>query len=493
MATKVFGEEDILHVLSKGWYSLEQVTKKLELTGEYERRWLVIKLKNLEKSSEIKSVSIGGIIFWKIKHIIEIYPDYEFQIKKYEELLENNKHNYEALYSLAKIAEEKGEYKKASNYFRKCIELNRDEPDANFGLIRTYFKNGELFNAYNLLKKQKQVPLAHSNFASYILVDVGYHYLKGGKEEEALEKFEKAIEYEYENDDAYYEIGIIQFKSKNFTQAVVNFRFALEFSVEEIPNDPGIKRWTCYFYAMQEIDSLHEALEVFEFALSSANYDVEYWELLLTICFEFDMGQKGLFFLYNFIRNEIDENNYYNEYDKKTIINLHSIFLETFLDNLIQEAFSFYFPASSDCSLKDLQEFIRKSQSLIEIDEKELKFRVIELIQKKMLPIRVKEGRYHLINEEHSQEGQIKHVNELVIRTYISQKVHMFLPSPTDRNIKKFAKNLELFTKDFSNYQKYVVSKELISIMKAWDKLKPKIWKKILKETAKFLSGLIFL
>lgn len=115
----------------------------------------------------------------------------------------------------------------------------------------------------------------------------------------------------------------------------------------------------------------------------------------------------------------------------------------------------------------------------------------MELIKKLGLPIRVKEGKFHSTNGKYSQTVQLKHGSELLIRTYISDKIHQLLSSPTDKNIKKFAKQIESFTEDFSDYEKYIVFKEVKAIMKAWDKLKPKIWKKILIELAKFLPALL--
>lgn len=484
MPDKNFCEDDIFQLLSEEWFSSEQIIARLDLKEEYSRRWLAIKLKNLERSSEIKVERIGGIKFWKINRIIEINPDYEFQIKKYEELLDNDKNNYQALLELAKIYEEKGDYKKASNYFRECGD---NEPDSKFGLIRTYYKSGDVAKAYKLLKKQKHVPLAHSNFASYILVDVGYNYLKKGNEEKAVEKFEKAIEHEYENDDAYFELGIIQFKRKDFKLAVRNFRAAIEFTGEEIPIDQDKKRWTCYIYAMQEIDSLNKALDLFELALTSANYYIEYWEFLVDIYIKFNVVERGLLFLDNFIQNEMDEKMDYDEYDKKAIINLQNIFLEIYLNKIVQDALSFYFSVSVDCSLQDLQVYVREKFVL---EDKDLKFKVMELIKELNLPIIIKEGKFHSTQGKYSQTVQLKHGSELLIRTYISDKIDQLLPSPTDKNIKKFGKQIESFTEDFSDYEKYIVFKEVKSIMKAWDKLKPKVWKKILVEVAKNLPGL---
>ena len=490
MSDKVFSEDDILSILSEEWRSFEQIVGELNLEEDLNRRWLAIKLKNMEKSGEIEVENIGGITFWRTNWLIEIDPDYEFKIKKYEELLEKDSRDYQALSELAKIYEEKGDYKKASNYFRKCDALNEYEPDATFGVIRTYYKGGELSKAYKLLKKQKQVPTAHSNFASYILVDIGYNYLKEGNEEKAIDKFEKAIEYEYENDDAYYELGLIYFKRKDFKEAVKNFRFAIEFTGEEIPIDQGIKRWTCYIYAKQGIDDLDEALDLFESALASAKYEIEYWEHLVDTWIKFDIFQRGIVFLNNFIQKEIDKKILYDAYDKNVIVNLQNVFLKTYLNKIVQEALSFYFSASSDCSLQDLQEYIRKKQSFLVMKDSDLKIRVIELIQTLQLPITFKEGKFHSTIGKYSQTVQLKHGNELTIRMYTLKLVDIFTPSPTNKNIKKFAKEIGRFTIDFNDYEKFVVWREIITIMKAWDKLKPKVWKKIVKEVAKFFPGL---
>lgn len=191
----------------------------------------------------------------------------------------------------------------------------------------------------------------------------------------------------------------------------------------------------------------------------------------------------------NFIRNEMDEKIFYDVYDKKVIINLQSVFHENYLNKIVQEALSFYFLVSSDCSLKDLQEYIHKKQSFLVIEDSDLKIRVIELIQSLPLPIKFQEGKFHSTNVTYSQKVQLKHGNELQIRTYIGDKIHQLLPSPSKKNIKKFVKLIELFIEDFSDYEKYIVSKEIISIMKAWDKLKPKVWKKIVIEVAKILPG----
>ena len=492
MTDKVFCEDDILRVLSKEWHSFEQIVTGLDIKEELDSRWLALKLRKLEKSGEIKVDSISGIKFWMINSIIEINPDYEFQIKKYEGLLENNTKNYQALYKLAKITEEKGEYKKAIKYFRKCIALNYNELDANFGLIRTYYKSGDLSNAYKLLKKQKEITSEHSNFSSKILTDVGYQYLKEDNEDKAVEMFEKAIKYEFENDDAYYGIGIIQFRRNNFQEAAGNFRGALEFTGEENPIEQYLKRWTCYIYAMQELDSLDEALDLFELAITSINFEIEYWEYLVDLYIKFEIYKRGFLFLDNFIRNSIDEKEFYSDHNKKAILYIQNLFLENFLNNTIQEALSFYLSVSSDCTLIDLQDYIREKQPLIIIDDKDLKLRVIELIQKIQLPVMIQDGKFHSTNGKYSQDIQLKHGNELSIRIYIGNLVHHLLLSPTNRNIKRFAQQVGIFTENFSEYEKYIVSSELKSILKAWDKLKPPIWKKIVKEVVKFLPGFFF-
>jgi len=492
MSDKDFSEGSIFSMLSKEWRSFEQIVGELNLEEEYARRWVAIKIKNMERSGDIKVETIGGIKFWKVNWLIELDSDYEFQIKKYEELLEKDSSDYQALFKLAKIYEEKGDYKQASNHFRKCVALNNNEPDATFGLIRTYYKSGKVSDAYKLLKKQKQVPTAHSNFASYITLDVGYNYLKEGNEEKAIDKFYKAIEYEYENDDAYYELGLIYFKRKDFKEAVKNFRFALEFGGEEIPNDQGIKRWICYTYAMQEIDALSEALDLFELTLASVIYDIEYWECLVDIWIKFDLFQRGIVFLENFIQKEIDEKIRYDEYDKNVIVDLQNVLFETYLNKIVQEALSFYFSVSSDCLLKDLQEYIRKKQSFLVMEDSDLKIRVIEVIQTLQLPIVFKEGKFHSTKGKYSQEVQPKHGSKLLIINSIGNKIHQLLPSPSEKNIKKFGKEIGRFTIDFNDFEKFIVSNEIIAIMKAWDELKPKVWKKIIKEVAKYLPALIF-
>ena len=83
MSEKIFSEDDILRLLSNDWYSFEQIVTKLDVKGEYNRRWLALKLKNLEKSDEIKVDSISGIKFWTINELIEFNPDFEFQIKNF--------------------------------------------------------------------------------------------------------------------------------------------------------------------------------------------------------------------------------------------------------------------------------------------------------------------------------------------------------------------------------------------------------------------------
>ena len=65
-----------------------------------------------------------------------------------------------------------------------------------------------------------------------------------------------------------------------------------------------------------------------------------------------------------------------------------------------------------------MQEYLQNKQSLLDIEDKELKFRVIELIQKFKLPIRIKEGKFHSTNGKYSQKVQLKHGSELRMGGY---------------------------------------------------------------------------
>ena len=106
------------------------------------------------------------------------------------------------------------------------------------------------------------------------------------------------------------------------------------------------------------------------------------------------------------------------------------------------------------------------------------------------MPIVFQDGKLHSTNGKSSQPIHLKLGTELSIRNYVGNLIHNLLPVLTNKNTKKFAQAVGLFTENFSDYEKYIVYSEIKSILKAWDELKPPKWKKFVKTIIKSLPGL---
>ena len=124
--------------------------------------------------------------------------DIEGAIDLYSKAIDNkNWKNLTALLNRGSIYYEQKDYEKAISDFQRVIQLQKDQENL---LKSNSFNLSEAEKSLELQKLHGQIAVAHSN--------IGGIYLVQGKLDEAIKDLEKAVNYDSNNADAHYNLGL---------------------------------------------------------------------------------------------------------------------------------------------------------------------------------------------------------------------------------------------------------------------------------------------
>ncbi len=147
------------------------------------------------------------------------------------------------------IAEDAGDTLAAMYSYAKALHIY-ETPDALLWLAKLY---AETKNPRALLIASRIKALAlGKQYDAHSAYVAGVYYARTGKKQEALEKFDECIGYNYTYMEAYVEKGMVYFDNKQYTDALDVFQFAA--TVNSLNADAYYYQAKCY-EAMQKKDS----------------------------------------------------------------------------------------------------------------------------------------------------------------------------------------------------------------------------------------------
>ena len=147
------------------------------------------------------------------------------------------------------IAEDAGDTLAAMYSYAKALHIY-ETPDALLWLAKLY---AETKNPRALLIASRIKALAlGKQYDAHSAYVAGVYYARTGKEQEALEKFDECIGYNYTYMEAYIEKGMVYFDNKQYADALDVFQFAA--TVNSLNADAYYYQAKCY-EAMQKKDS----------------------------------------------------------------------------------------------------------------------------------------------------------------------------------------------------------------------------------------------
>ncbi len=114
---------------------------------------------------------------------------------------------------------EEGNYKEAEAAFRRAVERNPENVDANYGLALSLLRLDEIDEAIVLLEKVQQ----ENPRLIEVYLALGESYFLKQETDKALSCFNQALEIEPDNAEVFYNIGIIHYQNGRMDEAIQNF------------------------------------------------------------------------------------------------------------------------------------------------------------------------------------------------------------------------------------------------------------------------------
>lgn len=126
------------------------------------------------------------------------------------------------LLSFAKWSEDRGDHEEAQRRYRDLLADDPDNVDARLGIARVEFKSGRKLEAEKIL--QSTVRKFPANTEAWI--ETGRLYSQMEQWGKAVQSFEKAIDLDYHNRTAQYEMGIALAHNERLSEAVDHLTIA---------------------------------------------------------------------------------------------------------------------------------------------------------------------------------------------------------------------------------------------------------------------------
>lgn len=119
------------------------------------------------------------------------------------------------LFETAELAEEQEDWIAAARLYRKCLEIDREDPTIPFNLSHALMKAGDVQSAVHYLHLTLKIDPEYAE-AWYNLGSITSSL---GKMNSSKRNFEKAIEVDPEYPDPVYNLALLEFESENYGKA----------------------------------------------------------------------------------------------------------------------------------------------------------------------------------------------------------------------------------------------------------------------------------
>lgn len=226
----------------------------------------------LELYSKYPDNDIG---LWAMEALMETYKT----IKNYEKAMEYANliklhplaNNVQSGENIAMILLEEGSFEESIELLKVLICEDPNNVSLKKELALAYEKNRDFVHATDIYKKildeasAQDVSQIHFELSNLYSNWAMYDFTKGDNEE-CFKHFTTAIKYFDQNPDIYYRLGEVNYLIKNFNEAIIQYKKAIELNSQ----DSG------YYYAIsecyREIDSIYDQKK---YLLESLKYNFE--------------------------------------------------------------------------------------------------------------------------------------------------------------------------------------------------------------------------
>lgn len=342
--------------------------KLLHQRGEYDQGIDAFKRAlNLDPNNKDILIRIGLSYRYKEK--------YDTAIEWYEKVLEIDPDDVLALNNIGYAYECKNEFEKAIDFYKKALEKEPSYELALINLIKLFKEREQFEEAVNILKKALEVdPVNADNW-----VDLGLVYNEREKYEKSVEAYNKAVLYE-PSKVAYNNLGWTYFNQKDWKDAINAFKESLKID------------WR---YDLPYLN-LHK---IYNYFLDNQVQNCELW---------MDLGEayfvaKEYKYALNACNRCLKINSDYENIEvlKKKILDAkRKPDMKSKLDSVIERAFLTFSKIASSVLWNDVIGYVKYKAPELEFTNSEIKFAIIEYIDKKGLNIQLNDKRLIMLKED---------------------------------------------------------------------------------------------
>ncbi len=202
-----------------------------------------------ELMDEVKQQPDNNMVRVRLAFILDSLGQYANAFKQIDTAVTKDTGNNVLWIKRGNIAEDAGDTLAAMYSYAKALHIY-ETPDALLWLAKLY---AETKNPRALLIASRIKALAlGKQYDAHSAYVAGVYYARTGKKQEALEKFDECIGYNYTYMEAYVEKGMVYFDNKQYADALDVFQFAA--TVNSLNADAYYYQAKCY-EAMQKKDS----------------------------------------------------------------------------------------------------------------------------------------------------------------------------------------------------------------------------------------------
>lgn len=171
---------------------------------------------------------------------------------------------FEEYYKIGEEYYDNGEYENALDHFKKCISIDNYYNCLNYiGLCYIRLKK------YSVATKVFKKIIENCPDSVVPIINLGRVYLYKGVLPKALEMFNKAIEVNPLDDDAYFYLGVYNDKIMNFQESIKCYKKSLSINTEQ--SEAHLNLGICYYKS----NLYTEALDEFDLAYKYDNECLE--------------------------------------------------------------------------------------------------------------------------------------------------------------------------------------------------------------------------
>ncbi|HEX5001100.1 MAG TPA: tetratricopeptide repeat protein [Bacteroidia bacterium] len=274
---------------SKTWYYRGLIYQKMykhEKYGSLDPDCLIKAFDSYSKAIELDpkyefAAEIGQNKRWVANQIYGAGVDkfnakeYQSALSNFEYLIKQDGNDTLSLLNAAYCADKSGDKVKAGSYYSRLISMNYNDPKVYVfysGILKSDNRNEEALRV--IQDGRKRFPAENA-----LIIEELNMYLTAGKDKEALESLNFAIQSDPTNKNLYFAKGSVQDKLGNKTEAAAAYKKAIELD----PNyfDPNYNLGAMYFNDGAEMaNKANDLKSNAEFAKAKTEYEAKFREAM---------------------------------------------------------------------------------------------------------------------------------------------------------------------------------------------------------------------